>query len=219
MLKKASITIMHKVTTIRHALAAEKMGVDFISIDGFEAAGHIGDTDIPNMVLLRRAAQTLKTPFIASGGFADGQGLAAALALGAVGVNMGTRFMSTIESPIHHNIKLAIVNGQEGDTELLLRKWNNTSRLFKNEVAKEAKKIETTKLDSEFKDVQHLVAGARGKRVFIDGDANAGVWTVGPVLGVIYDVPTCKELMQRIVREAKSTIADLENLGQRKSKL
>jgi NAD(P)H-dependent flavin oxidoreductase YrpB (nitropropane dioxygenase family) len=175
LLKSANVKVLHKCTTIRHALSAEKLGVDFISIDGFEAAGHIGDTDISNMVLLRRAAQSLSVPFIASGGFADGQGLAAALALGACGINMGTRFMSTVESPIHVNIKRAIVKGNETDTELLLRKWKNTSRLFKNDVALEAKRIETTKPGSEFKDVQHLVAGQRGKRVFIDGDVNAGV--------------------------------------------
>jgi NAD(P)H-dependent flavin oxidoreductase YrpB (nitropropane dioxygenase family) len=147
----------------------------FLSIDGFEAAGHIGETDIPNTVLLRRAAQSLKIPFVASGGFADGEGLAAALAMGACGVNIGTRFMSTVESPIHHNIKKTIVEGSENDTELLLRKFKNTSRLHKNTVAVEAKKIETEKLDSTFGDVQHLVSGQRGKRVFIDGDPNAGV--------------------------------------------
>lgn len=127
------------------------------------------------MVLLRRAAQALFVPSIASGGFADGQGLVAALALGACGINMGTRFMSTVESPIHVNIKRAIVKGDESDTELLMRKWKNTSRLFKNDVAKEAKRIETLKPGSEFKDVQHLVAGKRGKRVFIEVDVNAGI--------------------------------------------
>ena len=167
--------ILHKCTTIRHALSAQKLGVDFISIDGFEAAGHIGDTDITNLVLLRRAAQTLTTPFIASGGFSDGQGLAAALALGACGINMGTRFMATAESSIHSNVKRAIVAGSEHDTELLLRKWNNTSRLFKNGVAKEAKRIETEQPSSTFEDVAHLVAGQRGRMVFVDGNINAGV--------------------------------------------
>jgi len=175
LLKSANVKILHKCTTIRHALSAEKLGVDFISIDGFEAAGHIGDTDIPNIVLLRRAAQSLSIPFIASGGFADGQGLAAALGLGACGINMGTRFMCTVESPIHINVKKAIVGGNEADTELLLRKWKNTSRLFKNTVAVEAKKIETEQAGSEFKDVAHLVAGQRGKQVFINGDVNFGV--------------------------------------------
>jgi NAD(P)H-dependent flavin oxidoreductase YrpB (nitropropane dioxygenase family) len=174
-LQTAGIIIIHKCTTIKHALSAEKLGVDFLSIDGFEAAGHIGETDIPNTVLLRRAAQSLKIPFVASGGFADGEGLAAALAMGACGVNMGTRSMSTVESPIHYNIKKTIVERSENDTELLLRKFKNTSRLHKNTVAVEAKKIETEKLDSTFGDVQHLVSGQRGKRVFIDRDPNAGV--------------------------------------------
>ncbi|KAF2501914.1 inosine monophosphate dehydrogenase [Lophium mytilinum] len=218
-LKTANIKILHKCTTVRHALSAEKLGVDFISMDGFEAAGHIGDTDIPNMVLLRRAAQSLHIPFIASGGFADGQGLAAALGLGACGINMGTRFMSTVESPIHINVKRAIVEGKEEDTELLLRKWKNTSRLYKNGVAIEAKKIESEQAGSEFKDVQHLVAGARGKRVFIDGDVNAGVWTVGPVLGVVQDIPTCEVLLKRIEQEALETIAKLNQLSKVGSKL
>jgi NAD(P)H-dependent flavin oxidoreductase YrpB (nitropropane dioxygenase family) len=182
-LQAANTIIIHKCTTIRHALSAQKLGVDFLSIDGFEAAGHIGETDITNIVLLRRAAQSLSIPFVASGGFADGQGLAGALALGACGVNMGTRFMSTVESPIHENIKQTIVKGSEHDTELLLRKFKNTSRLHKNKVAVEAKKIEDTKPGVVFGDVQHLVSGARGKRVFIDGDPDAGVGCLFPHVG------------------------------------
>ena len=178
MLKSANTTIIHKCTTIRHALSAQKLGVDFISIDGFEAAGHIGDGDVTNQILLRRAAQSLSVPYVASGGFADGQGLASALALGACGINMGTRFLCTVESPIHHNVKKAITEANEGDTELLLRKWKNTNRLFKNEVTKEAKRIEVQQLDSEFKDVQHLVSGQRGKKVFLTGDVNAGVSSI-----------------------------------------
>lgn len=175
MLKSANTKIIHKCTTIRHALSAEKLNVDFISIDGFEAAGHIGDGDISSQILLRRAAQSLSVPFIAAGGFADGQGLASALALGACGINMGTRFMCTVESPIHPNVKQAITEASEGDTELLLRKWKNTNRLFKNEVAKEVKRIETEQPGSQFNDVQHLVSGQRGKQVFLTGDINAGV--------------------------------------------
>src|SRR4051812_43909261 len=143
MLKAVDTIIIHKCTTIRHALSAQKLGVDFLSIDGFECAGHVGETDLTNFILLRRAAQELKVPFIASGGFADGEGLAAALSLGAAGINMGTRFMCTAEAPIHQNIKEAIVKASEEDTELLLRRWRNTSRLFKNKVAMEVKKIET----------------------------------------------------------------------------
>src|SRR5947208_7109652 len=142
MLKAVDTIIIHKCTTIRHAQSAVKPGVDFLSIDGFECAGHVGETDITNFILLSRARQSLGVPFIASGGFADGQGLAAALALGACGINMGTRFMCTVEAPIHHAIKQAIVDAQETDTELVLRRWKNTSRLFKNKVAEQAVKIE-----------------------------------------------------------------------------
>jgi NAD(P)H-dependent flavin oxidoreductase YrpB (nitropropane dioxygenase family) len=169
------MTVIHKCTTIRHALSAQRLGVDFISINGFEAAGHIGDGDITNLILLRRAAQSLSVPFVASGGFADGQGLASALALGACGINMGTRFMCTVESPIHPCIKDAITKSSESDTELLMRKWNNTNRVFKNAVAEEAKLIETQQPGSVFQNVQHLVSGQRGKLVFRTGKINEGV--------------------------------------------
>lgn len=174
-LKAASILILHKCTTIRHALSAEKLGVDFLSIDGFECAGHVGETDITNFVLLRRAAQTLKTPFIASGGFADGEGLAGALALGACGINMGTRFMCTIEAPIHINVKRAIVDADENQTELLLRRWRNTSRLYKNKVALAAKKIEIESTTGKFEEVAPYMSGKRGRQVFITGDVDEGV--------------------------------------------
>lgn len=183
-LKKASILILHKCTTVRHALSAEKLGVDFLSIDGFECAGHVGETDITNFVLLRRAAQTLKTPFIASGGFADGEGLAGALALGACGINMGTRFMCTIEAPIHINIKRAIVDADENQTELLLRRWRNTSRLYKNKVAVAAKKIELESTTGKFEEVAPYVSGKRGRQVFITGDVDEGVSSLPfPVCG------------------------------------
>src|SRR6266487_2558441 len=162
MLKAVGIIILHKCTTIRHAQSAIKLGVDFLSIDGFECAGHVGETDITNFILLSRARQKLKVPFIASGGFADGQGLAAALSLGAEGINMGTRFMCTIEAPIHQNIKQAIVDAQETDTELVLRRWRNTSRLFGNEVAKAAVKIEKESTTGQFEEVAPYVSGKRG---------------------------------------------------------
>lgn len=149
--------------------------MDFLSIDGFECAGHVGETDITNFVLLRRAAQTLKTPFIASGGFGDGEGLAGALALGACGINMGTRFMCTVEAPIHVNIKKAIVSANEEQTELLLRRWRNTSRLYKNKVAVEAKKIEVESTTGKFEEVAPYVSGKRGRQVFITGDVDEGV--------------------------------------------
>lgn len=174
-LKKAGTIILHKCTTIRHAKSAVKLGVDFLSIDGFECAGHVGEHDITNFILLSRARQELGIPFIASGGFADGQGLAAALALGAEGINMGTRFMSTVEAPIHQKVKEAIVAAQETDTALVLRRWKNTSRLFANKVAKDALKVEQETKTGEFSEVQPYVSGQRGRQVFINGDVDFGV--------------------------------------------
>ena len=174
-LKKANATILHKCTTVRHAKSAVKMGVDFLSIDGFECGGHVGETDITNFILLSRARQELTIPFVASGGFADGNGLAAALALGAEGINMGTRFMSTVEAPIHHNIKQTIVDSQETNTTLVLRKFHNTTRLFKNKVADEAVKVENAHTTTDFKDVAPFVSGQRGRQVFLNGDADFGV--------------------------------------------
>lgn len=173
--KAAGCTILHKCTTIRHAQSAIKLGVDFLSIDGFECAGHVGESDITNFILLSRARQSLGVPFIASGGFADGQGLAAALSLGAEGINMGTRFMCTIEAPIHNNIKEAIVKADETDTELVLRRWRNTSRLFGNKVAKEAVKVEKESTSGKFEEIAPLVSGKRGRQVFINGDPDYGV--------------------------------------------
>lgn len=202
MLKEKDIIILHKCTTIRHAQSAVKLGVDFLSIDGFECAGHVGEHDITNFILLSKARQVLKVPFIASGGFADGQGLAAALALGAEGINMGTRFMCTVEAPIHEKIKQSIVDAQETDTDLLLRRWKNTSRLFRNKVTEAALKIEKESTTGEFKEVQPYVAGSRGRQVFLNGDKDYGVWTAGQVIGLIHDVPTCNELVTRIEVEA-----------------
>lgn len=174
-LKKANTTILHKCTTIRHAKSAVKLGVDFLSIDGFECAGHVGEHDITNFILLSRARQELGVPFIASGGFADGYGLAAALALGAEGINMGTRFMCTVEAPIHMNVKKAIVEAQETDTALVLRRWKNTSRLYANKVALEALKVEKESKTGDFKEVAPYVSGQRGRQVFLNGDINHGV--------------------------------------------
>ena len=174
-LKAASCIILHKCTSIRHAQSAVKLGVDFLSIDGFECAGHVGESDITNFILLSRARQSLGVPFIASGGFADGQGLAAALSLGAEGINMGTRFMCTVEAPIHQKIKEAIVQAQETDTELVLRRWRNTSRLFANKVAKEAVKIEKESTTGKFEEVAPYVSGKRGRQVFLNGDKDFGV--------------------------------------------
>ena len=185
-LKEAGCIILHKCTTIRHAQSAIKLGVDFLSIDGFECAGHVGESDITNFILLSRARQSLKVPFIASGGFADGQGLAAALSLGAEGINMGTRFMCTVEAPIHENVKKEIVRASETDTSLVLRRWKNTTRLYGNKVAKEAIKIEKESTTGKFEEVGPLVSGKRGREVFISGDVDYGVWTAGQVIGLIH---------------------------------
>ncbi|KAI9930087.1 hypothetical protein ASPWEDRAFT_102613 [Aspergillus wentii DTO 134E9] len=201
-LKKANVTVLHKCTTVRHAKSAVKLGVDFLSIDGFECAGHVGEHDITNFILLSRARQELKVPFIASGGFADGQGLAAALALGAEGINMGTRFMSTVEAPIHQKVKEAIVNAQETDTALVLRRWKNTTRLFGNKVTQEALKVEKESKSGEFSEIAPFVSGKRGREVFLNGDVDFGVWTAGQVIGLIHDIPTCAALLQRIETEA-----------------
>lgn len=219
LLKSAGIIILHKCTTIRHAQSAVKLGVDFLSIDGFECAGHVGESDITNFILLSRARQSLGVPFIASGGFADGQGLAAALALGAEGINMGTRFMATVEAPIHVNIKQAIVDASETDTELVMRRWTNTSRLFKNKVTAEAVKIEKTSPTGKFEEIAPYVSGKRGREVFINGDKDFGVWTAGQVIGLIHDVPTCQELLTRIEKEAVEAIERTRSVYQPQSKL
>jgi len=213
-LKEANCTILHKCTTIRHAQSAVKLGVDFLSIDGFECAGHVGESDITNFILLSKARQSLGVPFIASGGFADGQGLAAALSLGAEGINMGTRFMATVEAPIHNNIKQAIVDAQETDTELLLRKWRNTSRLFANKVAKAALKIEREDTTGDFgkSGIGEFMSGKRGRQVFQNGDKDFGVWTAGQVIGLIHDIPTCDVLLKRIEKEAVDTLHQAQSL-------
>ncbi|KAI0139043.1 inosine monophosphate dehydrogenase [Hypoxylon sp. EC38] len=218
-LKTAGIIILHKCTTIRHAQSAIKLGVDFLSIDGFECAGHVGESDITNFILLSKARQTLKVPFIASGGFADGQGLAAALCLGAEGINMGTRFMCTVEAPIHQKIKEEIVKAQETDTALVMRRWTNTTRLYRNKVTDQVVKIEKESKTGEFAEIAPYVSGKRGREVFINGDPEFGVWTAGQVIGLIHDIPTCAELLSRIEREAEQTLASKLALAKPQSKL
>lgn len=163
--KDSGCTVIHKCVTLKHALRAEKLGVDCISIDGIECAGHGGEYDTTSLMLLTLCAEQLKIPYLASGGFANGRQLAAALALGASGVNMGTRWMATKESPIHENVKQAIVKASENDTVLVLRKFRNTSRLHKNKVSQEALEIENTKKDVKFDDIAHLMSGKRGSQV------------------------------------------------------
>lgn len=219
MFKEAGIVVLHKCTSVRHALSAQRLGVDIISMDGFECAGHPGEDDVTALILLAKSFKTLKIPYIASGGIGDGRGLAAALALGAEGVNMGTRFMCTVESPIHQNIKERIVQADERSTTLVFRPFRNTSRLFKNSVAIEVNKREK-KPGVQFEDVRELVSGARGKQVYVTGDPEFGVWTAGQVVGLIDDIPTCQELVTRMVAEAEEIIQKrLVSMIQPESKL
>ncbi|WP_328474962.1 nitronate monooxygenase [Actinoplanes sp. NBC_00393] len=205
MFKANGIKIIHKCTSVRHALKAEAVGVDAVSIDGFECAGHPGEDDIPGLVLIPAATARLRIPVLASGGFADARGLVAALALGADGINMGSRFMCTVESPIHDKVKQAIVDGDERGTQLIFRQLRNTARVAGNEVSREV--VDILAGGGTFPDIASLVAGARGRKVFEEGDLDAGIWTVGMVQGLIHDVPTCAELIDRIVAEATEIIA------------
>lgn len=202
--KANGIKVIHKCTAVRHALSAERMGVDAISIDGFECAGHPGEDDIPGLVLLPAAADKLDIPIVASGGFADGRGMAAALALGAEGINMGTRFLCTEEAPVHHNVKEAIVSRSELDTELIFRTLGNTARVASNEVSREV--VEKLNAGAEFPEVRDLVSGQRGRTVYENGDIDAGIWSCGIVQGIINDIPTCDEVVTRIANEAADII-------------
>lgn len=202
----AGVKVIHKCTSVRHALKAEKLGVDAVSIDGFECAGHPGEDDVPGLVLIPAAAARLTIPMLASGGIADARGLVAALALGADGANMGTRFMCTAESPVADQVKQQIVANSELDTALIFRTLHNTARVAANAVSAEVVAREAEGV--EFSDIQHLVAGARGRKVFEDGDLDAGIWSAGQCQGLIDDVPTAAELVDRMMAEAESIITD-----------
>ena len=206
-LREHGVKVIHKCTAVRHALKAEKIGADAISIDGFECAGHPGEDDIPGLILIPAAADKVKIPMIASGGFGDARGLVAALALGADGINMGTRFMATKESPIHANVKDQMVENDERSTQLIFRTLRNTARVAKNAVSVEVAQIEREKgADTKIDDIAHLVAGARGRLVYEKGDPDHGIWSAGMVQGLISDVPSCQELVHRIVSEAEDII-------------
>ncbi|KAN0123462.1 hypothetical protein V8E52_002794 [Russula decolorans] len=207
-LKSEGCIIIHKCTTIRHAKSAEKFGVDIVSIDGLECAGHPGEEDVPGLVLLARAAQELKVPYLASGGIADSRGFVAALALGASGINMGTRFMCTVESPIHDRIKERIVEATEQDTIHIFRTMHNTARVFKNKVSKEVVAIEQ-RPGSKFEDVRELVSGVRGRKVYELGDPEYGIWSMGLAAGLIHDIPRCEELVRRMEREAEEMMGGM----------
>jgi NAD(P)H-dependent flavin oxidoreductase YrpB (nitropropane dioxygenase family) len=202
--KKHGIKVLHKCTSVRHGLSAERMGVDAISIDGFECAGHPGEDDVPGLILIPAAADQIKIPMIASGGFGDARGLVAALALGAEGVNMGTRFMATVESPIHENVKRQMVENDERATELIFRTMRNTSRVAKNAISIQVAQMERE--GAKFEDVRDLVAGTRGKVVYETGDPDHGIWSAGQIQGLIHDIPTCAELVSRMVSGAEALI-------------
>jgi nitronate monooxygenase len=205
-LKENGIKVIHKCTSVRHSLKAEQIGCDAVSVDGFECGGHPGEDDIPNFILLPRAADELKIPFVASGGMADGRSLVAALAMGAEGMNMGTRFIATKEAPVHENVKKAIVAASELDTRLVMRPLRNTERVLKNAAVErllEKEKALGPKL--QFQDIIEEVAGVYPK-IMTDGDMEAGAWSCGMVVGLINDIPTCKELIDRIMKEADDII-------------
>lgn len=204
--KAHGVRVIHKCTAVRHALAAERMGVDAVSIDGFQCAGHPGEDDVAGLVLIPAAADKVRIPMIASGGFGDGRGLAAALALGAEGVNMGTRFLATAEAPIHDRVKAQIVAGDERATNLIFRSLGNTARVGKNAVSDEVVR-RLARPGAVFAEVAELVRGAKGREVLETGDLDAGLFWAGQVQGLIHDVPTVAELVCRIVAEAREIIA------------
>ncbi|MFT3967447.1 MAG: nitronate monooxygenase family protein [Sphingobium sp.] len=203
--KSHGITVLHKCTAVRHGVSAVKMGVDVISIDGFECAGHPGEDDIPGLILIPAAADRIKVPMLASGGFGDGRGLVAALALGAEGINMGTRFCATQEAPIHDNIKQLIVSNDERSTNLIFRKFKNTGRVAKTSVSDQVVEI-SARPESVFTDIQPLVSGAKGRVALETGDIDAGLVWAGQIQGLIHDVPSCADLIRRIVDEAEEII-------------
>jgi NAD(P)H-dependent flavin oxidoreductase YrpB (nitropropane dioxygenase family) len=205
-LKAAGIKVIHKCTSVRQSLKAESIGCDAVSVDGFECGGHPGEDDIPNMILLPRAAEELKIPFVASGGMADARSLVASLAMGASGINMGTRFMATREAPIHDNVKQALVAASELDTRLIMRAIRNTERVLKNAGVERLLEIERAKGRSlKIEDIHDQVAGVYPK-VMLDGDMEAGAWSCGMVAGLIHDIPSVKELIDRIMAEADRII-------------
>lgn len=204
--KAAGIKVIHKCTSVRHGVKAEKLGCDAVSIDGFECAGHPGEDDIPGLILLPCAADQIKIPIVASGGFGDGRGLAAALALGAEAINMGTRFLATQEAPVHPNLKQKMVESDERQTALIFRTLKNTARVYKNSVAEKVVEIEAKPGQTDFNELAPLVSGEKGRKVMDNGDMEYGIWSAGMVIGLIHDIPTCKVLVDRIVNDAEGII-------------
>ena len=207
-LKEHNIKVIHKCTSVRHALKAQDIGCDAVSVDGFECGGHPGEDDIPNFILLPRASDELDIPFVSSGGMADGRSLVASLAMGADGMNMGTRFIATKEAPVHENVKQALLEASELDTRLVMRPLRNTERVLKNEAVERLLETESRLgADTKFADIAAEVAGVY-PRVMIDGEVNSGAWSCGMVAGLIHDVPTVQELIDRIMSEANSLIKE-----------
>tara|TARA_B110000444_G_scaffold121045_1_gene113842 strand:+ start:1463 stop:2440 length:978 start_codon:yes stop_codon:yes gene_type:complete len=206
MLKEADIKVIHKCTAVRHALKAQSIGCDAVSVDGFECGGHPGEDDIPNFILLPRAAEELEIPFVASGGMADARSLVGALSMGAEGMNMGTRFIATKEAPVHENVKQAILNASELDTRLVMRPLRNTERVLNNPaVERLLQKEKDLGVDLKFEDIIDEVAGIYPK-VMIDGEPEAGAWSCGMVAGLIHDIPSCKDLIDQIMKESEDII-------------
>ncbi|MBB3182109.1 nitronate monooxygenase family protein [Variovorax sp. Sphag1AA] len=206
-LRAAGIVIVHKCTSVRHALAAEKRGVHIVSIDGFECAGHPGEEDVPGLVLIPAAVSALNVPVIASGGIADGRGMAAALSLGAEGVNMGTRFVATREAPVHDNVKQALVKARENETRLIMRTLRNSSRVLLNPVSEEVLELEHRPGGAAFEVLRPLVNGQRGRAALESGDTTNGVIWAGMVAGLIDDIPSCGELIERMVAQCRARLA------------
>ncbi len=205
--KAANLITIHKCVTVRHALSAERQGIDVVSIDGFECAGHPGEEDVGGLILIPAAVKQLSIPVVASGGIGDGRGLAAALVLGAEGINMGTRFCATVEAPMHDDIKQALVNATERDTRLIFRTLNNTARVLKNAISEEVVAMEHRDGGVEFAEIRPLVAGARGQAALNSGEVDNGVITAGQIVGLIDDIPTCAELIERIVADCKERLS------------
>ena len=204
-LKSAGIKVVHKCTSVRHAVKAEKIGCDVVSIDGFEAAGHPGEDDVTSLILIPLTRDAISLPIIASGGFADGRGLVGCLGLGADGMNMGTRFVATKEAPVHEKVKQALVNHGERDTRLIMRTLRNTERVLHNPIVDQVLDIESQG-DTKIEDIAPLVSGLVGKEMLENGEMGKGVLSAGQSMGLVRDIPTCQELFDRIMAEAETII-------------
>jgi NAD(P)H-dependent flavin oxidoreductase YrpB (nitropropane dioxygenase family) len=207
-IKSAGIKVVHKCTSVRHAIKAEKIGCDAVSIDGFEAAGHPGEDDVTSLILIPLTRDAINIPIIASGGFADGRGLVAALGLGADGINMGTRFVATQEAPVHRNVKQTLVDHSELDTKLIMRTLRNTERVINNSVVEKVLEIEDREGETKIEDLAPYVSGLVGKKMLEDGQMEKGIMVAGQSMGLVRDIPTCKELLDRIMDEAEAMIKE-----------